>query len=76
MIVSMPPNKDTKPELLAKIIRLQQQGKSADEQIRQLTAMMANEQRQLLRSASDKRFGRKIARQLRKKGGEYAFGPR
>lgn len=72
--MTQPTNREElKMALLAKIHRLQRQGKNADGQINELAAMMTAEQNRLLRTKSNDRFGRKKARQLRKQGGELAF---
>lgn len=74
--MTQPKNREElKAALLAKIHRLQKQGKNADGQINALTNLMRAEQERLLRTKSNERFGRKKARQFRKRGGEFAFEP-
>ena len=64
---------ELKDALIAKIHRLQRRGENADRQIAELERMMMSQQNRLLRTLSNKRFGRRKARGFRKRGGELAF---
>lgn len=72
--MTQPNNRDEqRAALLAKIHRLQQAGQCADKQIAELVMLMTGEQNRMLRQLSNKRFGKRRARALKKKGGEFAF---
>ena len=72
--MTQPKNPDElRQALVAKIHRLQQQGKNADRQITELALMMMGQQKRLLRTLSNRRFGKRKARALRKKSGELVF---
>lgn len=72
--MTQPSNRDEqRAALMAKIHRLQQAGQCADKQIAQLVTLMTGEQNRMLRQLSNKRFGKRHARALKKKSGEFAF---
>ena len=59
--------------LIAKIHRMQQRGLNAERQIKALSAMMRNQQNQRLRTLSNKRFGKRKAREFKKTKGYLSF---
>jgi hypothetical protein len=65
---------ELKAALIAKIHRLQQRGENADGQIKALMELMTAAQNRHLRVMSNKRFGKRRAKELRKQnGGHLAF---
>ena len=75
--MTQPKNRsEVRDALIKKIHRLQRRGENADRQIAELARMMKAEQNQRLRILSNRRFGRKRARQLRKTHGDFAFEAR
>lgn len=57
--------------LIAKIHRMQKRGENVDGQIRALAVLLTGAQNRHLRTMSNKRFGRKKARDLRKAGAGF-----
>lgn len=66
----MKPDRDTMAmNLKAKILKFQREGKDTTRLAEALVKLLQTDQQRLLRTLSNRRFGRRKARQLRKKNG-------